>query len=332
MNWKLSVIIPVYNGEKYLQKCVESVQKQTLRELEIILVDDGSTDQSGAICDELARKDSRIRVLHQSNAGVSAARNAGIVAAKGEYLGFVDADDSIVPEMYASLLQIAQETDSDIVMCDATTVYTNGRTEPDTITQLPESRIIKNNDWTPQLLMEMAGSAWRCIYRYTDKLRNHTVAFPLGVKFSEDRIFNILAVGYANQIAYVKTSYYNRLVHDASCVMSFHADYFERVKLAHEGTVKALCEAWNDDQTYQTAYLAQFIGGAIGAINNYWYRTSTLTKRERLEKVRALCEDAELRGAITKAGRNDLRTKLILGNNAMLLSMIAIMLNKKHGR
>ena len=307
------------------------MQRQTEQEIEIILVDDGSIDQSGTICDELALEDSRIRVIHQSNVGVSAARNAGIAASKGEYIGFVDADDTIAPEMYASMLQIAQKTDSDIVMCDATTVYTDGRTEPDTITQLPESRIIKKNDWTPQLLMEMAGSAWRCIYRYTDKLRSKA-AFPLGVKFSEDRIFNIRAMGNANQVAYVKQSYYNRLVHDASCVMSFHADYFERVKLAYEGTVCALREAWNDDPAYQEAYLAQFIGGAIGAINNYWYRTSTLTQSERKAKIRTLCNDTVLREAIIEYGATDIRTKLILRGQVLLLSAIAVLVDRKHGR
>lgn len=331
MSCKLSVIIPVYNGERFLRSCIESVQKQTEAEIEIILVDDGSTDRSGAICDALAQEDSRIQVIHQTNAGVSAARNAGMAAATGEYLGFVDADDTIAPDMYASLLQIARDTDSDIVMCDATTVYMDGRTEPDTITQLPESQIIKKDDWTPELLMEMAGSAWRCIYRYTDKLRSEA-AFPLGVKFSEDRIFNIRAMGCANQVAYVKKPYYNRLIHAASCVMSFHEDYFERVKLAHEGTVKALREGWNDEEVYQKAYLAQFIGGAISTINNYWYRTSTLARSERIEKIRAICNDAELRGAIKVSGVADIRTKLIMHRKYWMLSMIAMVLNKRYGR
>lgn len=331
MNSKLSVIIPIYNGETYLQKCVESVQNQTLRELEIILVNDGSTDRSAEICDALRASDARIRVIHQENAGVSVARNVGIAAATGEYLGFVDADDSIAPEMYATMLQTAEETGSDIVMCDAVTVYLDGRTEADTITQLSGNRILKKADFTPALLLELAGSAWRCIYRYTDKLRSEA-AFPLGVKFSEDRIFNIRAMGCANQVAYVKKPYYNRLIHDESCVMSFHEDYFERVKLAHEGTVKALREAWNDEEAYQKAYLAQFIGGAIAAINNYWYKTSTLTKKVRMEKVRALCNDAELREAIMQLGQDDLRPKLILKKNAALLSLLAIALNKKYGR
>ena len=96
----LSVIIPVYKVEQYLCRCIDSVLAQTYTDLEIILVDDGSPDGSGAICDEYAAKDSRIKVIHQKNAGVSAARNAGMDLASGEYLAFIDSDDFIEPEMF----------------------------------------------------------------------------------------------------------------------------------------------------------------------------------------------------------------------------------------
>lgn len=100
----ISVIVPVYNVEKYLHRCVDSILNQTYENLEILLVDDGSTDGSGAICDEYAQRDSRVRVIHKENGGLSSARNAGIDAAKGEYLAFVDSDDWIEPETYAYLL------------------------------------------------------------------------------------------------------------------------------------------------------------------------------------------------------------------------------------
>ena len=89
----ISVIVPVYNAEKYLVRCVDSILNQTYSNLEIILVDDGAKDNSGAMCDDFARKDARIRVIHKENGGLSSARNAGIDIAKGEYFGFVDSDD-----------------------------------------------------------------------------------------------------------------------------------------------------------------------------------------------------------------------------------------------
>lgn len=103
MNPLISIIIPIYNIEEYLPRCVHSVSAQTYSNLEILLVDDGSTDGTGALCDELAGEDSRIRVFHKENGGSSSARNLGIAQAKGEYLGFVDSDDYIAPDMYERL-------------------------------------------------------------------------------------------------------------------------------------------------------------------------------------------------------------------------------------
>ena len=106
-NVLISVIVPVYNVEKYLPKCVDSILNQTYRNLEIILVDDGTPDTSGVICDAYAARDSRVKVIHKENGGLSSARNAGIDIARGEYLGFVDSDDWIEPDTYESLLALA---------------------------------------------------------------------------------------------------------------------------------------------------------------------------------------------------------------------------------
>ncbi len=116
----ISVIIPVYNTEKYLPRCIESVLAQTYRDLDIILVDDGSSDNSGKICDEYAEKDGRVHVFHKENGGVSSARNLGLEKAReksSEYIGFIDADDWIEPEMYEKLLNVLIETNSDIAVC-----------------------------------------------------------------------------------------------------------------------------------------------------------------------------------------------------------------------
>ena len=114
---KLSIIVPVYGVEKYLPACLDSVLQQSLEDWELILIDDGSPDHCGAICDEYAEKDARIRVIHQDNHGVSAARNAGLRAAQGDYYGFMDADDLVSPEMYETLLQAAESHGCDIAIC-----------------------------------------------------------------------------------------------------------------------------------------------------------------------------------------------------------------------
>ena len=99
----ISVIVPVYNIKEYLDRCVRSIMNQTYQNLEILLVDDGSTDGSGELCEKLAKEDTRIRVFHKKNGGSSSARNLGIREAKGEYLGFIDSDDYIEPDMYELL-------------------------------------------------------------------------------------------------------------------------------------------------------------------------------------------------------------------------------------
>ncbi len=114
----VSIVIPVYNVAPYLQRCVESVLGQTHRELQVILVDDGSTDGSGELCDEFAARDPRVEVIHQANAGLSAARNAGLDAARGDCVGFVDSDDYVLPDMFSYLLAGLVEHDAQVAVCD----------------------------------------------------------------------------------------------------------------------------------------------------------------------------------------------------------------------
>ncbi len=127
----LSVIVPVYNIEDCLERCVNSIRSQTERNLEILLVDDGSTDGSGALCDRLAKEDGRIRVFHKENGGSSSARNLGIERARGEWLGFVDSDDWIDPEMYALLLQEAAGRGADIAQASRDEIDEDGNRRPD---------------------------------------------------------------------------------------------------------------------------------------------------------------------------------------------------------
>lgn len=113
----ISIIVPIYKVEKYLPKCIESLLNQTYRDIQIILVDDGSPDNSGEICDRYSAKDSRIKVIHQANRGVSAARNAGLDIAQGDYIGFCDPDDFVAPEMYKKMIEAMEREKVDLVVC-----------------------------------------------------------------------------------------------------------------------------------------------------------------------------------------------------------------------
>lgn len=149
----LSIIIPVYNIEDCLERCVESVRTQTWKKLEILLVDDGSTDRSGAICDTFAAKDDRIRVFHKKNGGSSSARNLGIANAKGEYLGFVDSDDWVEPQMYEQLLIAAQTYHAPIVSASRDEIDEQGNRRPDVC--VPPATVIASPsaDFMKELLM-----------------------------------------------------------------------------------------------------------------------------------------------------------------------------------
>lgn len=119
----VSVVVPVYNVEKYLARCVESILKQTYENLEIILVDDGSLDQSGVMCDEWAQRDPRVKVVHKRNGGLSDARNKGVEVATGDFIGFVDSDDYIAVDMYETLVRLIREKDADVSICGVSDVY-----------------------------------------------------------------------------------------------------------------------------------------------------------------------------------------------------------------
>ena len=120
---EISIIVPVYNVEQYLENCIESILNQTFKDFELILVDDGSTDNSGKICDIYEKKDSRIKVIHKNNGGLSSARNTGLDIACGKYIGFVDSDDSIHPKMYEVLYNLIEKYKSDISCCNYKYTY-----------------------------------------------------------------------------------------------------------------------------------------------------------------------------------------------------------------
>ena len=121
----ITIVVPIYKVEQYLENCIQSIIKQTYTNLQIILVDDGSPDNCGKICDEYALKDKRIEVVHQSNAGVSEARNIGISKAKGEYIGFVDSDDYIDENMYEEMYELLKTREADVCICNMYTVVNN---------------------------------------------------------------------------------------------------------------------------------------------------------------------------------------------------------------
>ena len=328
---QVSIIIPIYNTGKYLHRCIKSILSQTLTGFELILVDDGSVDESGKICDEYARQDDRIKVIHKKNEGVSIARNTGINIAQGEYIGFIDSDDWIEPDMHEKLYHLALEKQCDIVMCDAVTKYDDKSDEPDTITRLPNDILLKKQDIYPELLCEFAGSACRCIYK-REIIKSNNIIFPPNIPFSEDRIFNILAMGYADKIYYTKTPFYNRYIRKGSAVNKYYNDMIDLILDTRIAIMNCIDRAWNGDGEYKKAYENQTLGLVFAAINNEFFKDAKGTLIQKYNNVKRICNKEEIRGVISILRKNDLRSWLILKKRVFLLCLIAIVLNIKHGR
>lgn len=203
----ISVIIPVYNVEEYLHECLDSVINQTYRNLEIIIVDDGSTDSSGMICDEYAKQDSRIAVIHKENGGLSDARNAGLEVCTGEYIGFVDSDDKIVAQMYEKLYDCAVQEKADLVACRMIRMI-DGKlvsegTQSDKICTTKESMVV-------QMFTGGARSISPCVKLYRKKVLN-SIRFPKGQNWEDAYIVIDLINNVSKMVVLGEALYYYRM-------------------------------------------------------------------------------------------------------------------------
>lgn len=199
----LSIIIPVYNCEKYIKRCVDSILSQGYVDLEIILINDGSTDNSGNICEQLKLIDSHIRVFHKTNGGVASARNLGLSKAIGEYIWFVDADDYIDPDSIKYLLRVAEINKLDILQIGYNIVYRNNlkitfRREADSIVLKPKDYI--NNGF-------YRGSTWQFIFLKSLLIENHK--FDDELILGQDGVFFIKLIVDANRVKRISFRAYN---------------------------------------------------------------------------------------------------------------------------
>lgn len=214
---KISIIVAVYNIAEYLPRCMESLCSQTYENLEIILVDDGSSDESGRICDNYAKQDNRIIVIHKKNGGLSDARNAGLEAAAGDYIGFVDGDDWIEPDMYRAMLASCMENEAEIAICRYRQIGEGAEQSEGTNRVVPLTReqaleiyicgheqyIIYNSVWSKLFQRELISD----------------ISFPVGKK-SEDIMFTTKTFCRAKKLVYLDTPYYNYVLDREDSIMN----------------------------------------------------------------------------------------------------------------
>ncbi len=222
----ISVIVPVYNTLKYLPRCVASITNQTWKNLEIVLVDDGSTDGTGVLCDELARKDFRIKVYHKRNGGSSTARNLGIEKAAGAYLGFVDSDDYIEPDMYERLMEAVLKYDAPMVQIGRNEVDQGGRALPDICIPPKETECIDRESFLKSLLLHQGDCSF-C----TKLIRRDCFAerrFPRGV-LNEDFYLLIHMLNDIDQVVSLPGYGYHVFYRMGSNTRKENNDGFSRV-------------------------------------------------------------------------------------------------------
>lgn len=213
----ISVIIPVYKVEKYLCRCVDSVLEQTYTNMEIILVDDGSPDNCPVMCDEYARQDSRVKVIHQENAGLSGARNAGIDMAQGQWLAFVDSDDYLAADFLERLYQACVDTGSSLSVCRWE--YVRGETIPEHGTG--ETRVYTGREMLANLYVPDGAYfvvAWNKLYR---KELFEDIRYPLG-RIHEDEATTYRIYDKVKKAAYVDRSLYGYFVTPVSITRGFN--------------------------------------------------------------------------------------------------------------
>lgn len=222
-----SVIIPIYNIESYLDKCIQSVLKQTYKDIEVILVDDGSPDMCGSICEQYAQKDNRIKVVHKINGGLSDARNAGMLLATGKYLLFVDGDDSISEQLIEKTVRCAEEKQVDIVIFDYKAIEEDTGREDIWMMDIVRDKVL-NSELVPEILITTPG-AWNKLYR-RDFWMSTGLQYPVGRTF-EDLSTTPKLLLTARSIVYLNSEpLYYYMLRDGSIMRShdYEKSYFYR--------------------------------------------------------------------------------------------------------
>ena len=304
---QISVIVPVYRTEPYLRRCVDSLRGQSFQDLEILLVDDGSPDGCPALCDAFAAEDGRIRVIHQPNRGVAAARNAGLDAARGDYLAFADSDDYLEAEMLEKMLRTAEDYACDVVLCDCRKEY-GDRTELYTheIRDGYYDREQLQNEYDPHLLMRenveypATISNWLLLFRrelLEPGERNRAeqgeeLRYPEGIRFSEDLLFGARLLHRANSFYYLKgQALYHYCMNPGSATHVFCPDKWRDYRsLYSEAERIFLADTQRDYRPQLDRMLLFFVYNAVGDLR----AAEGLSRREKKREILRILDSPEV--------------------------------------
>lgn len=251
MNPAVSIIVPVYNAETALHRCIESILHQSCADFELLLVDDGSKDDSGAICDEYAAKDSRIRVFHKENGGVSAARNLALSAARGKYLQFLDSDDWVVPDATLLLLRAAEEHGADLVISD---FYRVVGERVSVKGDIEEDRVLSREEYAEHMMANPAdfyyGVLWNKLYR-RDIVQDHRIRMDEEISWCEDFLFNLEYIRFARRFYALNVPLYYYVKTKGSLASQISISKTVRMKLSMFEYYNRLYQEIFDEEEYE---------------------------------------------------------------------------------
>lgn len=299
---RLSIIVPVYKTEKYLTRCVESILGQTFSDIELILVDDGSPDRCGEMCDVFAENDSRVKVIHQSNSGVAVARNKGLAIASGDYVTVVDSDDYLDRDMYKNILEVAQIYDSDVIMCDCikeyidhTEIYTHdireGYYNREQLEKeyFPHLLIMPNIEYPPTI------SNWVCVFKNNKK----TLRYVAGIRYSEDLLFGAEMMYQAESFYYMKgqAMYHYNCTNMESATKTFKKDKWNDYKKLYQHIKDRFIKDEIFDFTEQIEkVLLFFVYNAVADLMS----TDSMSKKDKIKNIKNILNEEIVRTMFKK--------------------------------
>lgn len=307
----VTAIVPVYGVERYLDRCVRSLVGQTHRNLEIILVDDGSLDASPAICDRWAARDARVRVIHQTNAGVSAARNRGMEVARGTYLCFVDADDYAEPDMVATMVARAEADDAQMVWCGyETNMMRDDGPCPRMDATVSYDLTLTDNAGLAAWFAELAARryvypSWNKLFR-ADFVRAVGARFPVGVIADEDSYFGFPLYAAVERVSVVPARLYHYVVRPGSAAGRYQPALFASRRTVWR-FVSPIVARWNP--SFAPVFDNLFLSG-VGLCLNFLYEDRTLGCGERRAQVAAIARDEAVRDVVGRVRPVGLRNRL----------------------
>lgn len=279
----ISVIVPIYNVEKYLDKCIQSIINQTYKNLEIILVDDGSTDNCPKICDDFAKKDERIKVIHKKNEGVSSARNIGLDEASGIWISFVDGDDWLECDFCKTLMKNITENNADIGLCSYNRVVSNKVEKISLIkNEVVDSRKFLINCLNPQ---SQFGS---CCMKIIKSSAIYKLRLNENLDVAEDALFNIELSEKIKKVVTLEEKLYNYRINMSSAVKRFKQDYVLKYEKAMKAARKYIIENYTNDNEIITN-LANFISFHVMLIAvNYCFHPEN-NEKNKIKLLKKVC-------------------------------------------